>query len=224
MPVSSVLPLDQFFHVYVLTLKGWEDRLERFKDRAAELGVTGYTVLHGVDGMKIRKPNWWKPNARKYACNLAHMNALHAGIMAGGKPIMILEDDCYLRDNFIESVHEVIAFFRDVEWAKVCYLGGRVKRRRGYRAVSRLIYRNVRVTGAYGYVVSESHAPEVAGYIMNDPGKPRPAYGYFNDIKMRRRAHVESHVVCRPPALGHSGGMSILQQAHRSGRDVPSPG
>lgn len=215
------LDLSQFFHCYVLSLQGWEDRLDRFVKRADELGVTGYDVLWGVDGDKIHTPNWWGVNARKWACNLAHLNAVHAGIMAGDKPIMILEDDCHLRENFIPSIHEVIAYFRDTPDATVCFLGGRIHNQ-GDQVMPHIV-RNVKVGGGYGYCISQDHAPVVAGYYMNLPpvGK-RGRHGFAQDTKMMRRWQVHKHASVKPVCVGHNGGPSILLKRVRKPRHVDS--
>lgn len=216
---NTVFDLSQHFHCYVLTLKGSEDRLALFEERAEELGVTGYNKIYGVDGDKIEKPNWWKPISRAFACNLAHVNALHAGIMADGdKPILIFEDDAYLRDHFVDAIKEVVAAFRDSPKLKVCYLGGRVTRKG--RFLGKYLRRRAKVTGGYGYIISAEHAPTVAGYMLNLPGDSHKHYAFYNDVMMRRRRVGEGHTVVDPVCVGHRGGRSVLRKnVHRRGRD-----
>lgn len=210
--------LSQYFHVYVLTLFGWEHRLRMFMDRANELGVTGFEVLYGVNGDRIHKPNWWKPSARKWACNLAHLNAVNRGITEGRLPIMVLEDDAHLRRNFVESVQEVIAFYRDHPDATVCYLGGRIHNQG--RVISRLIERGVKVGGGYGYTVSQKHAPILSGYMMDHPNYMKGKHRYAQDTKMMWWSQHHDHATVRPICVGHRGGRSVLLKRNRKGRHI----
>lgn len=210
--------LSQHFHAYVLTLDGWDHRLRQFMDRANELGVVGFEVLYGVGGDKIRTPNWWKRSGRKFACNMAHLNAVHRGIMAGEHPILVLEDDAHLRRNFIESIQEVIAFFRDHDDATVCYLGGRIHGKG--RKVSRLIERGVRVGGGYGYCISQKHAPIVSGYIMDRPIYMKGGHRFAQDTKMMWWSQHHDHATVRPVCVGHRGGRSVLLKRNRKGRHI----
>lgn len=211
------MDLSQYFNVYVLTLVGWEERLRKFANRAVELGVTGYTVVYGTDGDKLSPPNWWKKDPRTWACALAHSNAINLGIMTGnGKPIIILEDDAYLKDNFIESVSEVVAYFRDHKDATVCYLGGKVHWEG--TTLSRLIRRDHQVGGGYGYAIAYDHASTVSGYMLDDPahdGAKPTKYGYACDTKMMHRAKKDRHAVCSPVCVGHHGGPSVILKRNR---------
>jgi GR25 family glycosyltransferase involved in LPS biosynthesis len=210
--------LSQFFNCYVLTIERGHERLRKFDERCAELGVIGYEVLYGVDGDQIQAPNWWGSDVRTFACSLSHMNALHRGIAASnGKPILIFEDDAYLRDNFIEVISEVIHYFTNDPELKVCYIGGRVDHAGEF--VGRFLRRGAKVTGTYGYVVSSSHAPTLAAYILNAPPKKMGRHSYHNDVRMRYRRKIEKHTVVDPPCVGHWKGPSVRQGRMVPGRD-----
>lgn len=212
--------LSQHFHAYVLALKGWEHRLERFQARAAELGVTGIKVIYGVDGTKIHKPNWWRPNARKWACALAHMNAQYAGIMAGledKKPILIFEDDAHLRSDFVEGIGYVIGYFRDHPDATMCYVGGRIHRPDTGEMVSHRVLRGVMVGGGYGYALSHDYAVAHSGRCMDDLGPKVRFRSFAQDTRFMHRWHVDQHATVTPVIVGHHGGPSVILQKNRKG-------
>jgi len=214
---KNLMDLSDYFNVYVLTLKSWPARRQRFSERAAELGVTGFTFVEGFDGDLITPPNWWAKDPRTWACAVAHSNALNYGIMTGnGRPIVIIEDDAYLKDNFVEAVSEVVAYFRDYPGSTICFLGGKVHW--DGTEVSRLIRRDHQIGGGYGYVVSAQHAGKVSGYMLDDPaynGAKPSRYGYACDTKMMQRAKIDRHAVCHPVCVGHHGGPSVILKRNR---------
>lgn len=210
--------IDQFFRAYLLTTAGSDGRVRLFNERARELQVSGFHLIRGAHGDQIGKPNWWTPTARKWACNLNHLNAINCGITEGSLPILILEDDAYLRDNFIEAIHEVIAFFRDHSDATVCYLGGRIHG--AGRKVSRLIERGLEVGGGYGYCVSQQHAPTLSSYFMDFPTYLGGQHRFAQDTKMAYHSKFHDHAVTRPVCVGHRGGFSVLLQRNRRPQDV----
>lgn len=214
--------LNQYFNAYVITVRGWEEnRLQPFLTRAKELGVEGFDIHYGADGEDLITPNWWVPNRRKWACHLAHVACINDSIARkNGLPVLIVEDDAFLKANFVEAIQEVIAYYRDHPTATVCYLGGKVH---GIGTqVSRLIFRDLQVGGGWAYTVAPQHAATVAAYMMDDPRvymKPR-ARDWVNDTKMMHHSEEHSHAVTRPTCVGHRGGASVILQRNRKPIDV----
>lgn len=196
--------LSDHFHCYVITLKGWEERLKRFHDRTRELGVTGFEVVRGIDGRFVPIPSWWKHNKGQYGCNLSHEVALRRGLQAGEKPIMIFEDDAFLRDDFVLGACEAALYFQTEPDSSVLYLGGKTKVSSTVR-VSPGIIRPVSVIGTYAYIVSQAYTPTVLKEIM----------GGLNDVQLRLRGVEDEHAIFLPVCVGHHGGKSTIRRRER---------
>ncbi len=211
---SDTLDLSNDMHVFVTTLATWPKRIAAFHKRAEELNIKGWQLVQGVDGNIINKPNWWKPNARRWACNLVHLNALHQGMMMNlsgePKPILILEEDAYLRDNFRELWQEAVDYFKRGSSSTLLYLGGR-DHDLGCQ-VSPNIFQNVRVGGGYAYACSPHYARDMSGYFMNKPKGRRKMLCFAQDTKMQKRGILDGHATMRPFMVGHYGGPSIINK------------
>lgn len=82
-----------------------------------KIGITNYEFITGVDGLKpsiINKFNDYKNNFKTkiitsghFACLLSHIKAIKIAKQRGYLNIMILEDDVYFCDNFIEKISKM---------------------------------------------------------------------------------------------------------------------
>ena len=211
--------LSQFFNAYVMTIPRGRGRLARFKHRAKKLGITGIEEHMGADGLLIKPPRWWRSSRTSFAINLNMTNLLHKGIMTqNGKPILMFEEDAWLKDDFEVMIQEVIHFMDQPDF-KVCYLGG--KRHRIGEKVGRFLHKGAKITGTYGVVFNFDHAINVAGYLLAPPAhKTRNRHAYHNDVLMRHRCNTEIHHCLYPPAVGHMAGPSMNRKKKGAGRDL----
>lgn len=231
--------ISEDYNAYVLTMRNHltsEKRMADFHARANELGVTGFTVHYGMNGVFGKPPNWWGSRPKAYFCHMAHVTALYDSLARdNGKPTIILEDDAYLLDSFLPSTAEVLRYFEEAEESTVCYLGGKYSQKKSYRKFKSLdnrrnrhavkwgdkILTRMRVGGGYAYAVAPRYAHTLLGYWMDDPfraGEDTRGLGaidYHNDTKMTARGYTDNMAIVQPPCVGHRGGMSVLSNRRK---------
>lgn len=116
-----------FDAVYLINLKRRRDRLVRFTKITEEVGgwpLKDWEVIEAIDGGNgtIPAPADWKSGGGAWGCRQSHILIHQKALMAGHEKILILEDDCELREDFIERLTEFLTIVPE-DW-ECLMLGG----------------------------------------------------------------------------------------------------
>ncbi len=102
-----------FDKVYVINLERRQDRLEKISENLNELNIY-FERFEALDYLKIES----EPSV---ACALSHRGVIEKAKAEGNKSILVLEDDCYFVDGFIDKFNLLIDSLPE-DW-DMLYLG-----------------------------------------------------------------------------------------------------
>ena len=116
-----------FDAVYLINLKRRRDRLVRFQKIVKEVGgwpLKEWELIEAIDGGSgtVPPPPDWKSGGGAWGCRQSHILIHQKALMAGHEKILILEDDCELREDFIERLTKFLTIVPD-DW-ECLMLGG----------------------------------------------------------------------------------------------------
>lgn len=106
--------LKTFFDgVYLINLKRRRDRIVRWEKLVKEIGgwpLRDWQVVEAIDGGNdtVPFPIDWHSGGGAWGCRQSHIKIHQDALMAGHESILILEDDCEIRDDFITKLTEFL--------------------------------------------------------------------------------------------------------------------
>lgn len=153
--LENLLPI-VWDNIFVINLKRRNDRKINMINNFNKIGITNYEFITGVDGLKpsiINKFNDYKNNFKTkiitsghFACLLSHIKAIRIAKQRGYTNIMILEDDVYFCDDFIEKISKI-----KIPKYDMIYLGGIINQKKIF--INNCTKTNG-ILGAYGYILT----------------------------------------------------------------------
>lgn len=114
----SMKILDHFEKVVVINMDERRDRLDRMQERLASFAIP----FERHPAIKSRGSRPFKTNGQ-LGCFLSHTTLWNNIFNSSfNKPVLILEDDCLFRRDFLRFVPDFINFLQYVDW-DIAYLG-----------------------------------------------------------------------------------------------------
>lgn len=146
-------------HIYIINLKRRSDRKENIIKQLEKLEIKNYDFLEAVDGLsleikekynEIKNININNPisTCGHFGCLLSHINAITLAKQNNYENIMILEDDIFFNDNFIENINKI-----KIPKYDMIYLGGIINKHKLF--LNDWGFAN-KVMGAYAYIINNS--------------------------------------------------------------------
>ena len=118
--------LNSFFDaVYLINLKRRRDRLVRWEKLVNNVGgwpLRDWKVIEAIDGNVVPHPIDWRSGGGAWGCRQSHIHIHQDALLAGHESILILEDDCEIRDDFALKLEEFLNKVPD-DW-ETLMLGG----------------------------------------------------------------------------------------------------
>jgi GR25 family glycosyltransferase involved in LPS biosynthesis len=106
---------------YIINLPHREDRMNNIIKEGFKINYYNvYTLIEG-----IRFPNLHYISGRA-GCSAAHVKAITQAYERGLENFLLLEDDCYFKDERLPSIFYAIKDLNTVNW-DICYFGARIK-------------------------------------------------------------------------------------------------
>jgi len=115
---------DFFEKVFIISLPGDEDRLQKLKNELNQLGYYEpyIEVFVAVRGNEVGVPAWWKSGGGAWGCLMSHAGVIQEATKRGLDSFLVLEDNAVVSTHFEEQLDK---FLRNVpsNWDQI-YLGG----------------------------------------------------------------------------------------------------
>jgi Glycosyltransferase family 25 (LPS biosynthesis protein) len=115
--------LDHFSRVFVMNLGICPERWEKFQERAAAKGITGFERYRAIHGDTCQHPAWWCAGNGAWGCLMSHLRIAQDALQDGLKSYLVFEDDVVFSDDFCERLPKLMETLKDAKWDQL-YLGG----------------------------------------------------------------------------------------------------
>lgn len=145
-------------NIFVINLERRSDRKINMINNFKKIGITNYEFVTGIDGLEsdvIKKFNDCRMNFKTaiitsghFACLLSHIKAIEIAKQRGYSNIMILEDDVFFCDNFLDKLTEI-----KIPKYDMIYLGGIIKKKKIF--LNHYV-KTKYILGAYGYILTSN--------------------------------------------------------------------
>lgn len=162
--------LDHFSKAYVINLDCRSDRWEEFQERAALVGVSGFTRYRAIEGDKCPHPAWWRAGNGAWGCLMSHLRIAQDASLDDAENYVVFEDDVVFSKDFAVRVDELMLRLKGVEWDQL-YLGGQHL----YKETSPPwpfrdgIVRSVDVNRTHAYAINKRFVQKFQQHIMHAP-------------------------------------------------------
>lgn len=115
---------DFFDRVVVVNLDRRPDRMDRLHRHLAEVGwpFRYPERFSAIDGSFVKPPKWWGAGAPAWGCLQSHLHIIERALMEQISRLLILEDDVFFEQGFMENVARFIDALPK-NWQQI-YLGG----------------------------------------------------------------------------------------------------
>ncbi len=183
---------EHFGKVYVLNLDIRPDRWEKFQERAAEAGITGFERFRAVEGDKCPHPAWWRAGNGAWGCLMSHLRVVQDALMDGLESYLVLEDDVIFHHEFVPKLEGALALLKekDIPWEQL-YLGGQHLWRESNPPwpFAKDLVRCVNVNRTHAFAVHKRFMVKFSQHIMHAPDylqshiPPRPKTGDKPEVK-----------------------------------------
>jgi GR25 family glycosyltransferase involved in LPS biosynthesis len=145
-------------NIFIINLERRYDRKNDMIKKINKQGILKYQFIDAIDGLDINIINKFNYYKKKYkiniitsghfACLLSHIKSIEIAKKNGYSSIMILEDDVFFSDNFINIISNIYVPDYDM-----LYLGGIISKKK--------IFFNEwskynKIMGAYGYILKSN--------------------------------------------------------------------
>lgn len=152
-------------NIFIINLQRRLDRREQMEKKLKDSGITTYEFIEAFDGLDLDITNQFnlikqnqikqnQPNpivtSGHFACLLSHIKSIQLAKSRNYSKIMILEDDIYFCDGFLDKMANLMIPNYDM-----VYLGGIISKKKLF--LSDWAYcKGYKIMGAYGYILSKS--------------------------------------------------------------------
>lgn len=147
-------------NIFIINLKRRPDRQEQMVKRLQDASINTYEFIEAFDGLDPEITNQFleiKKNQSNpivtpghFACLLSHIKAIKLAKDRNYSSIMILEDDVYFCNDFLDKLSTITVSNFDM-----IYLGGIVSRKKIFLS-DWAFCDGYKIMGAYGYILNES--------------------------------------------------------------------
>ena len=154
------LSLITWDNIFIINLQRRADRREQMEKKLLEASINTYEFIEALDGLdpditkqfvEIKKnPSNPIVTSGHFACLLSHIKAIQLAKSRNYSKIMILEDDVYFCNNFLDKLTNLI-----VPNSDMIYLGGIVSKKKLFLS-EWAVCNGYKIMGAYGYILSKS--------------------------------------------------------------------
>jgi GR25 family glycosyltransferase involved in LPS biosynthesis len=145
-------------NIFIINLARRNDRKENMIKKLAKANITNYEFIEAYDGQDPEIYNKYIELKNKknipivtsghFACLLSHIKAISLAKKNNYNNIMILEDDVFFCDNFIDELQKML-----IPEFDMLYLGAIMKKKKLF--CNKWIFNNKnKVMGAYAYIIS----------------------------------------------------------------------
>lgn len=155
----------KFDNIFIINLQRRNDRKEQMIKKLFDANIKHYEFIEAYDGLDTYIYNQFleiKKNTSSliitsghFACLLSHIKAIKLAKSRNYSNIMILEDDVYFCDNFLEKLSKL-----KLPQFDMIYLGGITSRKKLFPS-NWCFCNDFKIMGAYGYILSSSIYNEV---------------------------------------------------------------
>jgi GR25 family glycosyltransferase involved in LPS biosynthesis len=148
-------------NIFIINLARRLDRKELMINKLQDAQIDKYEFIEAIDGLdpeiinqfheeKTKNPSNPIVTSGHFACLLSHIKAIKLAKIRNYSTVMILEDDVYFCNDFLNKLSNV-----KVSEYDMIYLGGIVSRKKIF--LSHWAYSDeFKIMGAYGYILSKS--------------------------------------------------------------------
>lgn len=146
-------------NILIINLTRRSDRKEEMIKKLQNANITKYNFLEAYDGKdEFIIETFYKLKEKKnipivtsghFACLLSHIKAIKLAIKNNYDYIMILEDDVFLCDDFVNKLNNL-----SIPEFDMLYLGGITSRKKFF--YTEWAYSNNKIMGAYGYILNKT--------------------------------------------------------------------
>ena len=143
-------------NIFIINLSRRTDRKKLMEKKLSQANITKYEFIDGFDGQELyikEKFLTYKNHTNiissgHFACLLSHIKAIKLAKKRKYSSIMILEDDVYFCNEFLDKLTKLLVPYYDM-----LYLGGIISKKK-------LFYTNWtkynKIMGAYGYILNNT--------------------------------------------------------------------
>ncbi len=156
-PILDFIPI-QWDNIFIINLPRRSDRKEQMIKKLSDANITNYEFIEAFDGLNPdvnnkfiqlkNKKNLQIVTPGHFACLLSHIKAIKLAKSRNYSNIMILEDDVFFYDNFINKISQILMPKFDM-----VYLGGIISKKKlffnGWA-------KHNKIMGAYAYLLNSS--------------------------------------------------------------------
>ena len=184
--------------IFIITLQHRKDRLDKLTNQLDNFGLE-YEVFNGVNGKKIKAK--YECDNLNNGCTASHGQVLQRAFIYGLDNCLVLEDDCELPYDFLESLN---ALELPEDW-NVCYLSGTHKEKP--IKINETISKCVRTLTTHAYLFNSNNDElyYMVADLLND--FEQPVDGYFVDEQTEYNFYV-----LNKPLAWQGGGFSDVNQ------------
>lgn len=177
----------QFEKVYVISLKRRNDRLSDFLNGLPTPWIFNNVELYeGIDGLTLKKPDWWDDNPGSLGCFLSHKTLIEKCILENVNSVLILEDDAVFCDNF----NEKCSYFLDHvpnNWEMI-YLGGQHLAKPHQEIIDDCVAIGTNINRTHAYALKKEGLIKIKSYLDIEPWPIKQRhidhyYGYLHKHK-----------------------------------------
>ena len=162
-------------NIFIINLLRRTDRKEQMIKKLNEVNITKYEFINAFDGQDPELNNKFIELKNKhnisintsghFCCLLSHIKAIKLAKKLKYKNIMILEDDIFFNNNFINHISNII-----IPEFDILYLGGIISKLKMFFNDGWAYGKTNKIMGAYGYILSSTIYDDVLNKLekLND--------------------------------------------------------
>jgi len=155
-PIDNLIQI-KWDNIFIINLPRRSDRKEEMIKKLSQANITKYNFVEGFDGSDPELANKFTQLKAKYnnpivtsghfACLLSHIKAIKLAKLSKYSNIMILEDDVFFLDNFLNKLNNL-----RVPQFDMLYLGGIISKKKLFFN-DWIFAKDNKIMGAYGYIL-----------------------------------------------------------------------